>query len=325
MGNWLQNRDRGGEKMIICIIVISILIMILLIKYFEMKKYNQQLLYICTELENMLKKGGHGPILLRTENLVIKRIMICVNHFLESSYEKEREFINKKQELQKMMTNISHDLKTPLTTLCGYIQLLKIRYQQNSNDAQNIKNIIEKLEKKAEQTNHRILQFLDIAKLESGDMEYKYQILDVNSLCKEIILEYYDILEMMGFTVELDMEEKAITVLSDRESLVCIIKNLIDNVLKYGADGKFLGIRVKEDGVHVVIEVEDHGKGILLQEQELVFHRDYKGQNAKKYSRNSTGLGLAISEKLAEQLMGKLYLTSTPEQKTIFALSLEKN
>ena len=308
--------------MIIYIIIISILTVALALKCWKLRQNNQQLLYICTELETVLEKGGHGPILLRTENQVIKKMLLIINQHLELAYEKEREFISIKQGLQEMMTNISHTLKTPLTTLCGYVQLLKIRYQQNFNDVQNI---IDKLEKKAEQTNRMILQFLDFAKLESGDMEYNYQILDVNLLCKEIILEYYDILEMRGFIVELDMEEKAVTVLSDREVLICIIKNLIDNVLKYGADGKFLGIRVKEHEEHVVIEVEDHGKGIPLQEQELVFYRDYKGQNAKKYRHNSTGLGLAISKKLTGKLMGKLNLSSIPVQKTIFTLSLEKS
>lgn len=308
--------------MIICIIMIGILGIALTLQYFKIREYNKQLRYICTEFENRWKEGDRGPVLLRTENPVVKELTILVNSYLETAHEKERDLVNMKQEMQEMMTNISHDLKTPLTTLCGYVQLLKIRYQQESAD---IGNIIEKLQQKAEQTNHMILQFLDIAKLESGDVEYKLESIDMNLLCKEIILEYYDILEMNGFMVEVDMQEKPVTSMSDREALMCIIKNLIDNVLKYGADGKFIGIHVTEDERHVVVDIEDHGRGVPLQEQDLIFHRDYKGKNAGKYNRSSTGLGLAISKKLAEQLKGELSLHSVPGAETIFSLSLEKS
>ncbi len=300
-----------------------ILILVIIWQFIIIHNYQLEIQELCAEL-NLLLKNPRGVLLLRTNNKAVQNLILSINAYLETIHQKKKEFQIIKKELREMMINLSHDLKTPLTTLSGYVQLLHIRYIEDHNNQRSIEAILEKLQAKTEQTNRMIMQFLDIAKIESGDMEIEFLQLDIGRLCKEIIMDYYDILEINGFEVELHIETKPILIDSDKNAITCILHNLIDNALKYGKEGKYLGLTVRETEQYIFIEVEDHGQGISEDEQVSIFERNYRGRVAKQQTNNGSGLGLAICNKLSEKLYAELRVDSLPKVKTVFSLIVRK-
>ncbi len=300
------------------------LIIVVVWQYIIIRTYKLEIEQICVEL-NCLTKNPQGLLLLRTNNKTIQNLILSINIYLEMINQKGKEYQIIKTKLREMIVNLSHDLKTPLTTLSGYVQLLDIRYNENHNNQQSINSILKKLQTKAEQTNRMIRQFLDIAKIESGDMEIEILPVDINGLCKEIIIEYYDILMINGFDVNLHISESPAFLNSDKNAITCILHNLIDNALKYGIDGKYFGLTITESKQSIVIEVEDHGQGIVKDDQISIFERNYRGRAARQQSKNGSGLGLAICNKLSAQINAELRVDSRPNEKTVFILLLEKS
>lgn len=300
-----------------------VLIIVVIWQCIIIRNYQLEIGQLCAEL-NLLLENPRGLLLLRTNSKALQKLILSINTYLQILYQKKTEFQIMKTELHEMMINLSHDLKTPLTTLSGYVQLLHIRYHENHNNYQSIETILKKLQAKTEQTNRMIMQFLDIAKIESGDMEIEFLQLDIGRLCKEIIMDYYDILEINGFEVELHIETKPILINSDKNAITCILHNLIDNALKYGKEGKYLGLTVRETEQYIFIEVEDHGQGISEDEQVSIFERNYRGKAAKQQTNNGSGLGLAICNKLSEKLYAELKFDSLPKVKTVFSLIVRK-
>lgn len=301
-----------------------ILSIVVVWQYTTIRNYQLEIEQLSGEL-NFLLDNQRGLLLLRTNSKTIQKLILSINDYLQMLYQKKAEFQKMKTELHEMMINLSHDLKTPLTTLSGYVQLLHIRYNEDHNNYQSIDAILEKLQTKTAQTNRMITQFLDIAKIESGDIEIEFLQVDIGRLCKELVMEYYDILEINGFEVELHIETKPILINSDKNAVTCILHNLIDNALKYGIDGKYFGLTVRETKQYIMIEVEDHGQGITEDEQAHIFERNYRGKAAKQQTNNGSGLGLAICHKLSKELHAELRVNSLPKVKTVFSLLLEKS
>ena len=106
---------------------------------------------------------------------------------------------------------------------------------------------------------------------------------------------------------------------ADMEALKRILKNLIDNAIKHGSDGKYLALRVEKKSARVLIEVEDHGKGIPEKQQEQIFSRNYT--TAQKSS--GSGLGLTIARNLAQQMGSDIQVYSEPGVKTVFTVILK--
>ncbi|MCR5629574.1 HAMP domain-containing sensor histidine kinase [Eubacterium sp.] len=300
------------------------LVVIVFWQFCRIQRFKSEMNHLCDELDSLLD-GQKGFLLFRTNNEQVQRLTVSVNVFLERVYKKNAEFKIIKKELREMMVDLSHDLKTPLTTLSGYVQLLQLRLKEDPENIKSVEQILKKLKIKTEQTNRGIMQFLDIAKIQSGDMEISKHQIDINRLCKEVLMEYYDVLELNGIYVNVQIEDKASMIISDYNAICCILRNLIDNALKYGMDGKYLGLAVKESDDTISIEVTDHGQGIEKDEQEFIFERNYRAKAVRQKNNNGSGLGLSICSKLAEQLNAKLRVNSIPHEKTIFKLLLEKS
>lgn len=301
-----------------------VLCFILIWQFYELHSYRVGIQQICVEMDSLLEEQNR-ILLLRTNNIFIQELVLSINKYFEVLYQKNIELQKIKTEIREIMINLSHDLKTPLTTVSGYIQLLHIRYQEDYSNKQAIEPIFNKLEAKTEQTHRMITQFLDMAKIESENVEIDFLRIDIGRLCRELIMEYYDILENSNIEVEIDIDTKPLIIETDKNSVSCIIHNLIDNALKYGGNGNFLKLSLKESEKYISIEIEDHGQGVSEEELSLIFNRNYRGKAARQQTNNGLGVGLAICNKLAEKLNATIKVSSIPYEKTIFSLMLEKS
>lgn len=278
---------------------------------------------ISEQISTILDMKTNGFVLRNSGNMHVNQIIKNINSLLSGYYNDKIQHEKQHKMMRQVMTNISHDLRTPMTVLLGYIEIL-LEKSKKAEVPEEIKYIIEKTYFKMDNSVRIINQFFNMAQLESGDMRLDISEMDINAVCRDIMLEYYDLLTQKKFQVDIRLSEKPLMLKIDKKATIRIIKNLIDNAIKYGGDGKYLGIYVEEHNNIVKVCCEDHGRGIEEKEIDHIFNRTYtlKYQNRDNYE--SSGLGLAISQNLAYQMGGKLEVISTPGEKTVFMWILKK-
>ena len=144
--------------------------------------------------------------------------------------------------------------------------------------------------------------------------------IDLAALCREILLDYYDILEGASFTVHPEIGPAPVFADADPDAVRRILKNLIDNAIRHGGSGNYLSLRLTARDGYATIDVEDHGPGILKEEQENIFSRNY----STAHRACGSGLGLTISRNLARQMQGELSVLSEPGRGSVFSLTFRE-
>lgn len=297
--------------------IISIVLLFLYLKeYSKNKKMENDYRYINSRLLDITSDDENNYILVPSNINIVKGTAEGINNLLEKFYDKQIDYNRSQKTILQIFTNISHDLRTPITVLKGYIEMLYLQSQKEELSP-IMRTTIEKMQSNSQKLVHSINNLFNMAKIQSGDMVLNIQKVNLTQICHEIILEFYDLLDRENFNVEVDIEDKPIYANVDSEAIRRILKNLIDNAIKYGSTGKFLGISLYEKDNHIFIAVEDHGMGISEKNNNHIFTRAYTADRKK-----GNGLGLAISQGLANSMGGFISVSSTPHEKTVFTVKL---
>lgn len=297
-----------------------IISMILLVLYFKehnkIKKIESNYKYINARLLDIINNSENNYILIPSDIKVVKETAKGINNLLEKFNDSQIDYNRNQKVILQIFTNISHDLRTPITVLKGYIEMLYLQSQKEDLPPA-IHATIEKMQRNSQELVHSVNNLFNLAKIQSGDMVFHIQKVNLTQVCHEIILEFYTILEEEKFHVEVNIEDKPMYANVDIEAVGRILKNLIDNAIKYGNAGKFLGISLYKKDNHIYIEVEDHGAGISEKDKIHIFTRAYTADRKK-----GNGLGLAISQELANSMGGSISVVSIPQEKTVFTIRL---
>lgn len=297
-----------------------IISMILLVLYFKEhnknKKIESDYKYINARLLDIINNSENNYILIPSDIKVVKETAKGINNLLEKFNDRQIDYNRNQKVILQIFTNISHDLRTPITVLKGYIEMLYLQSQKEDLPPA-IHATIEKMQRNSQELVHSVNNLFNLAKIQSGDMVFHIQKVNLTQVCHEIILEFYTILEEEKFHVEVNIEDKPLYANVDIEAVGRILKNLIDNAIKYGNAGKFLGISLYKKDNHIYIEVEDHGAGISEKDKIHIFTRAYTADRKK-----GNGLGLAISQELANSMGGSISVVSIPQGKTVFTIRL---
>ena len=284
----------------------------------QYEKLQKEIGYISSRLETLSAASENGFVLLPTDHACIKKLGAAVNTLLHSFYEKKSEYEQAQKATAQVLTNISHDIRTPLTVLKGSSEMLAAKA-----DALSVPEIIHtlaaKIDRKADDLITTVNDYFTMSKIASGDLSLKLQKENVSGLCRDTILEYYDLLEGQQFEADIRIPAAPIYADTDRDALQRILKNLIDNAIRHGGDGRYIALRLTAEKRKCVIEIEDHGKGMPPQRQKQIFTRNYT--TAPRSSGN--GLGLAIAKNLSAQIGADLQVYSIPNEKTVFTIVLK--
>ena len=301
-------------------LLFALIATILLILYLRERSKNKKMegdyTYINSRLLDITNNDESNYILVPSDIKVVKETAEDINNLLEKFYGRQIDYNRSQKTLLQIFTNISHDLRTPITVLKGYIEMLYLQSQKEELSPA-MRTTIEKMQNNSQELVHSVNNLFNMAKIQSGDMVLNIQKVNLTQVCHEIILEFYDLLEKEKFVVEVNIEDKPLYANVDTEAVGRILKNLIDNAIKYGNAGKFLGISLYEKDNRICIEVEDHGAGILEKDKKHIFTRAYTADRKK-----GNGLGLAISQGLANSMGGSISVVSTPQEKTVFTVKL---
>ena len=271
---------------------------------------------ITAKLSEILEQDTDEQVMVFTDDKTLKELCGQINLLLLDRQKMKADF--RKQEIasKKMLANISHDIKTPLTVILGYLEIMRL---SNCED-----EALQKVETKAKQVMDLIDQFFTLAKLESGDKNIEMVQVNINELCRENVLGYYELLVQKDYAVDIIIPEQHIFVQGDRESVRRILGNLLSNAIRYGSDGKYIGFFLREELDFVCIDVVDKGKGIEKQFAASVFERLYTMEDSRNRSIQGNGLGLTIARNLARQMGGDILLQSEPGVRTVFTVKLRR-
>ncbi|WP_238906265.1 ATP-binding protein [Clostridium sp. YIM B02506] len=307
--------------LIILWIVIAILICIILYQYFSQKARNENLVYIKGKLKQILNDNNEEKVLVVTDDKVLKDLLLEINNLLENNQKILAEYRKKEDSMRKMLSNISHDLKTPLTVVLGYIETINLDKDMH-NDEKEV--LLEKVHDKTIEVIDLINKFFDLAKLESGDKDISLTRININEVCRKNILNFYDILNSKGFEVDINIPEKDLYAFGNEEALDRILNNLLSNSVKYGTDGKFIGLSIEENEKSIYIHVIDKGRGIEEDKVDRVFERMYTLEDSRNRVFQGSGLGLTITKRLVEKMNGEIFLKSIPYKTTTFTVKLKR-
>ena len=296
---------------------VMILLFIVIYQHFIYTKSMQaKLEKISRELSALLENDSDEKIMVFTDNGTLMELCGQINRLLLDRQKIKSDFKRQEISSKKMLSNISHDIKTPLTVILGYLEMMRLERPEDET--------LQKVEAKALQVMELINQFFTLAKLEAGDTDLEISKVNVSELCRENILNFYDILQGKDFDVEISVPEKDIFVQGEERAINRILSNLISNAVRYGSDGKYLALTLRESEKYAYIDIVDKGKGIEKAFAVNVFERLYTMEDSRNRRIQGNGLGLTIAKNLALQLGGDIYLDSEPNVKTTFTVELKK-
>ncbi len=307
-----------GIIILILSIVAAVLAGIICYQQFAFRKgIKAQLLQISQELAGAVDSDSEEKVMVFTDSRAVQELCAQINRLLDRHQRMLADYRRSEISSKKMLSNISHDIKTPLTVILGYLEIIRLNGGEQ-------RELIDKVETRAKAVSDLVEQFFTLAKLEAGDMEIALSKLELCELCREVVLDFYEILSGKDYEVEVEIPEKTVYVQGNGDAIRRILNNLISNSLRYGSEGRYLGIFLHEDEKQVYIDVTDRGRGIEKDFAEHIFDRLFTMEDSRNRDIQGNGLGLTIARSLARQMGGDVTLLSKPWQKTSFTVALKR-
>lgn len=223
-----------------------------------------------------------------------EELLVCLNELLELRQEERALYRRKEQELRQQIANVSHDLRTPLTSILGYLQLLEGDGLSPEKKAEYLAVI----EGRARTLQVFIAAFYDLSRIEGGELPLEREKVDLGRALSDQLAAAYEQIEAAGLAVEVDIAPGLPPVWADGGAVTRIFSNLLTNALRHGEDA--LAVKLYREG-NVIVSAFSNRAGELTEEDAAhVFERFYTAD--KMRTGQSTGLGLAIVKALAERM-----------------------
>lgn len=215
------------------------------------------------------------------------------------------------------MTSLSHDVKTPLASLVGYLEAIESGIVSGEEKEEYLHVAFDK----SQHLKHFVESLFEWVKLDAGEQLFHFEYSDLNELSRNIMADWVPVLENSGFEYEIEIPETECSIRIDPNAYTRILNNLLQNVIVHSKGNQMiLSISAKEN--YAIITVKDNGIGILPVDLPHIFERMYQADHSRSAIGN--GLGLSIVKELVSAHKGKITVTSTPSFGTEFTITLPK-
>lgn len=244
---------------------------------------------------------------------------------LNRMVEEIRELMDKERESERtkneLITNIAHDLRTPLTSIIGYLEPLS-KTEHMDPDMQ--KKYIDITYTKAKRLQKLIEDLFGFTKLNYGKISMRISKVDIVKLLSQLLEEFYPAFMDKGLAYELQSNVPAKVIKADGNLLARLFDNLINNAIKYGTEGKRILVKVHAAETIVTVSVTNYGYVIPKDELPLLFNKFYRVEQSRSVNTGGTGLGLAIAKNIVDMHGGTIHVTSDLKG-TVFTVKLKVN
>ncbi|WP_409347274.1 ATP-binding protein [Paenibacillus sp. MBLB4367] len=230
---------------------------------------------------------------------------------LKKSIEEERNAERSKNEL---ITGVSHDLRTPLTSILGYLELIENDRYQDEVEFRYYTNVAYEKAKRLKKLIDDLFEYTSIH--DKGPM-LEMKKININGLLKQLAEEFMPILTKAGMAYRMNADDETLYIHADGNQLMRAYENIISNAVRYGKEGKFVDIRIGRNGGEAVIQIVNYGEPIPARDLPHIFDRFYRAEKSRSSESGGSGLGLAITKSIMELNGGRITVRSSREQ-TVF-------
>lgn len=279
---------------IVCVYLFSTLIL----HRRQIKEVRKQLIYL-------EQRDTHKEITLGTSNKEIITFIESLNALLAKYRNTGHKIENKNNAFRETITSLSHDLRTPLTTANGYIQLL---LEQDLSEEQL--EYVQITEERISAVKKLLDQLFEFARIEADELELNNEPVNLNNVLRDTLATYYGDFEKKCVIPDISIPNEPFIIWGDKEAIVRVFSNVIYNALLYG-EGSYV-INSKQGNQGYYISFSNHSNTVLAEDIAHIFDRFYTTDKSR--NKKTTGLGLAIAKKLIEKTGGNI--TASLEDKT---------
>ena len=262
---------------------------------------NGQIIWIESTLTNLLG------------NPVIKGIV--------SNFRNVTERVKLEKQKEDFIGIATHELKTPVTSIKAYAQILNSRFRKEGNLSSSA--MVEKMDVQLNKLIGLIGDLLDVTKIEGGRLQLCEEWYDFNQNIREVVEELQRTTDK--HEIKLLLPQSAIEVHGDKERIGQVVSNLISNAIKYSPNANLINVSVIQENDHVALEVKDYGIGISENEQQHVFERFFRVSGERSNTYPGLGLGLFISREIIKRQGGTIWVNSRVGKGSVFSFKIPLN
>lgn len=227
----------------------------------------------------------------------------------------------KEEEWLRFIDTLSHELKTPLTSIIAAAGLLEEELQVSGDESH--RKLIQTIIRNSNSLESRLAELLEIVKTGSGRLQLQFEPVDIKSLILGTCMQISPLLHNKGQQLTTEMPESVPIIQGDGQRLEQVLLNLMNNATKFTPDGGKIIVRVKKQDTGIVVEVQDDGIGIAKEKQAELF-KPYSRLNADRQRHPGLGLGLALSKQVVELHGGRIWVDSEAGRGSIFSFFLPR-
>lgn len=237
-------------------------------------------------------RSGRPRVSMAAPNAAAEELLTAINALLDLREQEEGDYRRQERAIRQQIANISHDLRTPLTSILGYLQLL----EGEGLTAEERREYLAIVQGRAKALQSMIVSFYDLSRLEGGEYPLSRERVDLYHMLSELVAEFYNDFE--GFDMTVELREGLPSVTADPAGVLRVFTNLIRNAMEHGRSR--MSILLYQEGDEVVSVFANDAPGLTSEDVEHVFDRFFTAD--KMRTGQSTGLGLAIVKALVERM-----------------------
>src|SRR5690606_35122207 len=250
------------------------------------------------------------------ENHKLGEVALNINLMAQQLKQLMEEERRTEQSKNDLITGVSHDLRTPLTSILGFLEVIK---DEHYRDEVEMMHYVDIAYSKAEHLKHLIDDLFEYTRMNNG-MPLAREPLALDDFLHQLMEEYEPSLQKAGLMGRLMIEKQRVIITADGALLVRVFANIIRNAMQYGKDGKYVDVTLRADETHAVVTIANYGNPIPATDLPFIFDRFYRLDKSRSLETGGTGLGLAIARSVVELHEGTIRAESDT-YRTAFLLS----
>lgn len=276
------------------ILILCVIIFILLSRLYLL---NRGIKDITNQLEAYNTLTNNKKIDMTLSSNALELLADAINEHITLSNRLRNEQKKAQSELRRQVANISHDLRTPLTSIMGYVQMMKKgKANKESNEL-----YIDRIETRAKDLYELIENFFTLSFVESQEYVLELTMIDLRKEVIEVMISSYDLLHEKGIELEVDFEEIPYLIKGEKVAIKRVLLNLMANLVKHSSGNSIIRL---EQGDYIRLSIISDANGFQAENKEKIFERFFTGDENRAPQKGNTGLGLAIVKSLMLKMEG---------------------
>lgn len=272
------------------------LILFIFLIYFGLRKKIKYIEYISSSIKEISKGNLNYELEMKGEDelgFVANQINLMEKNLL-NMIEKERQ--NDKMQ-RELITNISHDLKTPLTIILGYLDIIRTKAYKSEDEEDKY---IETTYEKALLLQNMVLKLFELVKLSDKEMVLNKSDVNINKLLGQVITDHFGVADGKNISIEYNNSQSTITLSVDLDKICRVFNNLMSNAIKYSEENENIIVTIEKEAAGAIISFRNKCKNINEEDLDKLFNRFYRGDKARNSSVEGSGIGLSIVKRIIE-------------------------